>query len=107
MQISHVRIQPFRQKKAKHIVIEQRIAGTITSDEDWLQYCREIFKVLNDTQQHYDEIRLLYSMPVSLAIAVGIAAQNYWNIMLTNYDSATNTYRDLIKLNQIRYRKLA
>lgn len=85
------------------IYLKSRSIGTIQPDEDWTQYCREIIKILNYAQQKYDEIRLVYSMPYTLAIAVGIATQNYWNIMLTNYDSKTSSYQDLIKLNDIRY----
>lgn len=77
--------------------------GTIQSDEDWMQYVREIFKVLNLAQQTYGEIRLVYSMPVALAVILGIAVQNYWSIMLTNYDSSNSTYRDLMKLNDIQF----
>jgi len=85
------------------IYLKTRSAGTIDRDEDWIQYCREIFKALNYAQQNYDEIRLVYSMPYTLGVAIGIAVQNYWNVMLTNYDSQTSSYRDLIKLNDIRY----
>ncbi len=75
--------------------------GTISQGEDWSQYCREIFKVLNAIQQQYShpEIRLVYSMPVALGMALGIATQNYWNVMLTNYDKGT--YRDLLRLDKI------
>ncbi|MFB2875676.1 SAVED domain-containing protein [Floridanema aerugineum] len=67
------------------------------------QYCREIFKVLHEAQQHYTEIKLVYSMPVSLAIAVGMTIQHFWNVKLTNYDPKTETYADLIKMNEIIY----
>jgi hypothetical protein len=85
------------------IYMKSRSTGTIEFNEDWMQYSREIFHVLNLAQQEYGEIRLIYSMPVALGIVLGIALQNYWNILLTNYDSPSNTYRDLIKLNQIQY----
>jgi hypothetical protein len=42
-------------------------------------------------------------MPVALAIAIGIATRNYWNILLTNYDSQTGEYLPLIKLNDVSY----
>lgn len=77
--------------------------GTISSEEDWLQYCREIFAVLNETQGNYKEIKLVYSMPVALAIVLGMALQNYWNIILTNYDKTTNTYQNVIKTNKVTY----
>ena len=77
--------------------------GTIQFTEDWMQYCREMFSVLNLSQQVYDEIRLVYSMPVALAVALGSALQNYWKIRLTNYDSSSGTYRDLMLMNDLRY----
>jgi hypothetical protein len=85
------------------IHLKNKTGKNIGTDEDWLQYSREIFKVLNEAQRQYDEIRLMYSMPNALGIVLGMAIQNYWNIRLTNYDSATYTYRDLIKTNEIRY----
>ncbi|MDX2098061.1 MAG: SAVED domain-containing protein [Leptolyngbyaceae cyanobacterium bins.59] len=85
------------------IYLKSRSMGTIQPNEDWAQYCREIFKVLNFAQQRYHEIRFVYSMPIALGVALGIALQNYWNVMLTNYESATGDYQDLIKLNEIRY----
>ncbi|MGI0488924.1 SAVED domain-containing protein [Pantanalinema rosaneae CENA516] len=85
------------------IYMKSQSIGTIELHEDWMQYSREIFKVLNLAQQSYEEIRLVYSMPVALAIILGIALQNYWNIMLTQYDSSNHTYRDLMKLNALQF----
>lgn len=77
--------------------------GTIQPSEDWIRYCQEIFTILNSAQQTYDEIRLIYSMPVALAVALGCALQNYWNIMLTNYESENGTYQNLMRMNELRY----
>jgi predicted DNA binding CopG/RHH family protein len=85
------------------VLLENQNSNTILFQEDWQQYCREIFQILNQEQQQYEEIRLVYSMPVSLAIAMGMAIQHFWNIQLTNYDSQTGTYRDLMKINEIIY----
>ncbi|WP_249071861.1 SAVED domain-containing protein [Argonema antarcticum] len=86
------------------IVLQSKTGNTIGYEEDWTQYCREIFNVLNKAQQNYQEIRLVYSMPVNLAVAVGMATQHFWNILLTNYDSKTGKYEDLIKMNEVTYR---
>ncbi len=86
------------------IVLQKKTGNTIGYEEDWTQYCREIFKVLNQAQQEYAEIKLVYSMPVSLGLAVGMTAQHFWNIQLTNYDSQTRSYEDLIKMNDVIYR---
>jgi hypothetical protein len=86
------------------IALQNQRGNTISYEEDWTQYCREIFKVLNEAQQNYKEIKLVYSMPVSLAIAVGMTMQHFWNVQLTNYDPKMGTYQDLIKMNEIIYR---
>ena len=86
------------------IVLRSKTGNSISYEEDWTQHCREIFNVLNKAQREYGEIRLVYSMPVNLAIAVGMATQHFWNILLTNYDSKTGEYKDLIKMNEITYR---
>jgi len=85
------------------IYMASRNHGTIDLSEDWLAYSQEIFAVLNSAQNTYAKIRLVYSMPVSLAVALGCALQNYWPIMLTNYDSSAQRYRDVISLNSIQY----
>ncbi|PSB53926.1 hypothetical protein C7B67_01000 [filamentous cyanobacterium Phorm 6] len=86
------------------IILQNKTGNTIGYEEDWTQYCREIFKVLNQAQQQYKEIKLVYSMPVSLAIAVGMTTQHFWSILLTNYDGKTGGYQDLIKMNEVIYR---
>lgn len=83
------------------IYMRSRNGGTIGQREDWLQYCREVFRALNEAQQQYEEIRLVYSIPVSLGVAIGAALHNYWPIVLTNYDKDTGSYRNLLRLNQI------
>ncbi len=85
------------------ICMQNKSSNTILFEEDWLQYCREIFHVLNQEQQQYQEIKLVYSIPISLAIGVGMAVQHFWNIQLTNYDPKTGEYRDLIKMNEVTY----
>jgi hypothetical protein len=86
------------------IYLKSKTSGTIQADEDWLQYSREIFKVLNIAQQQgYEEIKLVYSMPIALGILVGMATQQYWRILLTQYDQQTQSYRDLFALNDFSY----
>jgi hypothetical protein len=38
-------------------------------------------------------------MPIALGILVGMATQQYWRILLTQYDQQTQSYRDLFALN--------
>jgi len=75
--------------------------GTLDKDEDWAQYVREIFKELNELQREYEEIKLVYSMPTSIGLMIGIAIQNYWKIMLTQY--ANGDYKNLIYTNEMKY----
>jgi hypothetical protein len=86
------------------IHLQNKTGNSISFEEDWTQYCREIFKVLNEAQQEYEEIKLVYSMPVNLGVAVGMTTQHFWPILLTNYDEKTGRYKDLIKMNEITYR---
>lgn len=75
--------------------------GTLSKDEDWGLYVREIFKELNELQGKYEEIKLIYSMPVSIGLMLGVAIQNYWKIRLTQY--ADGKYEDLLCTNDIKY----
>jgi hypothetical protein len=83
------------------IYLKSKGSGTIEKNEDWLQYSREIFKTINIAQQkNYQEIKLVYSMPITLGILVGMAVQQYWPILLTQYDNST--YRNLINLQEFK-----
>ena len=59
--------------------------GTISFNDNWIGYIQEIFYILNKLQTEYREIKLIYSIPVSIGIGIGIAIQNYWHTLLTNY----------------------
>jgi hypothetical protein len=83
------------------IYLKSKGSGTIEKKEDWLQYSREIFKTLNIAQQkNYQEIKLVYSLPISLGILIGMAVQQYWPILLTQYENST--YKDLINLQDFK-----
>ncbi|NJL90638.1 MAG: SAVED domain-containing protein [Coleofasciculaceae cyanobacterium SM2_1_6] len=81
--------------------LKSRSGGTIELEEDWGLYCQEIFNVLNNIQSYYgqQEIRLVYSMPVILGMALGTVLQSYWNITITQYEKSS--YRDFINLQKI------
>jgi hypothetical protein len=74
--------------------------GTIEEGEDWILYAREIFTMLNQLQAEYKNIVLVHNMPEALALIVGMAIGNYWNIQMTQYDNGE--YRKIIKLNEVK-----
>ncbi|NCS19460.1 MAG: SAVED domain-containing protein [Microcystis aeruginosa G11-06] len=83
------------------IYLKSKGSGTIERNEDWLQYSREIFTTINSTQQNnYQEIKLVYSIPITLGILVGMSVQQYWPILLTQYENST--YRNLINLQEFK-----
>lgn len=74
--------------------------GTIRIDEDWVLYAREIVTVLNELQPQYKNITIVHNMPEALAIIVGMAIGNFWNIQMTQYDRGE--YKNIIKLNEVK-----
>lgn len=75
--------------------------GTISFNDNWIRYIQEIFYILNKLQTEYEEIKLVYSIPVSIGLGIGMAIQNYWHILLTNYQQGE--YKDLIYTDEIQY----
>lgn len=73
---------------------------TIGIDEDWMLYAREIVTVLNELQPQYKNIIMVHNMPEALAIIVGMAIGNFWNIQMTQYDRCE--YKNIIKLNEVK-----
>jgi len=79
--------------------------GTIDiyKPEEWVQRCREIYRVINVLQERYHvtAISLIYSMPIALGVALGISLQNLWKIGLMNYNKQTSAYEHVLYLNDI------
>lgn len=75
--------------------------GTISYNDDWIRYIQEIFFTLNKLQTNYKEIKLVYSIPISIGLGLGIAIQNYWKILFTNYQQGE--YKDLIYTDEVQY----
>ena len=85
------------------VYLKSKLGATITKSEDFIEANREIYTVINELQQSSNNhIRLVYSMPTTIAILVGMSIQTYWDIELTQYDRGE--YKRLISsLNKIRY----
>lgn len=75
--------------------------GTIRKDEDWVLYGREIFTALMQLQNRFDRIVIAHNMPESIAIIVGMAASNFWPVMITQFERGE--YKELMQLNELRY----
>lgn len=90
-------------KLGKPIVhLESKLGATIKNDEDFITLSQEIYTVLNELQISVNKIKLVYSMPTTIAFILGMSIQTYWNIELTQYNDGN--YKTIIKtLNKIKY----
>ena len=73
--------------------------GTIGLDEDWVLYAREIFSILDSNQSK--KITIAHAMPESVAVLVGMAIGEYWDIQMTHWNNMQ--YDNLIKLNEVKF----
>ena len=84
------------------IYLKSTLGATITNPKDFIKANKEIYAVLNELQQKTVHIKLIYSMPISIALLLGMAIQNYWDVELTQYFEGE--YKTVIKhLNKIKY----
>ncbi len=83
------------------ILLEAKHKGTIGIDEDWIQYVREIFTVLNEEQTKYKYITIAHCMPESIAVLLGMAVGNYWSLKITQYDQGI--YKTVMNTNSLKY----
>lgn len=91
-------------KKFKNrIYIELLEGNTIPYETDWTVYCAEIYNVINDLQTKYNSITIAHAMPEALALMLGMALENYWNITITQYNHKTSDYPKILVMNQIEY----
>jgi hypothetical protein len=78
------------------------IGATIKKPKDFIRANQEIYSVINILQQNHSHIKLVYSMPTTVAVMLGLSIQNYWNIEITQFNDGE--YKSVIKhLNQIKY----
>jgi len=95
-------------KAFKNVVsLKSRGNGTISVDKkevdegEWIAYAQEIYNVINHIKDDFDEITLVHSMPEAVAVVVGMALENYWNINICQYDDSA--YKKVINLKDIKY----
>jgi len=82
------------------IILNAKHKGTIMLEEDWMQYVKEIFTILNDIQTKYSHITIAHAMPESIALLVGMAMGNYWNVTITQYDNLE--YKEVFNMKDIK-----
>ncbi len=84
------------------IHLSSKVGATLKNKEDFIRANQEIYAVINELQQSVSHIKLLYSMPTTVAILLGMSIQNYWDIELTQFGDGE--YKSVIKhLNRIKY----
>ncbi len=82
--------------------LSSMVGATLQKEEDFIQANKEIYAVINELQQSVSHIKLVYSMPTTVAILLGMSIQNYWDIELTQFGDGE--YKSVIKhLNRIKY----
>lgn len=67
----------------------------------WQEYSREVYTVIHDAQLHYEKITIAHAMPEALAVLLGMAMENYWNVDITQYQD--NEYRYLYNMQDVRF----
>lgn len=75
--------------------------STIPYNTDWIPYAREIYTILNHMQTRYKKIILAHAMPEALAIILGMALENYWQIDILQYEN--QQYKYIYNMSQIKY----
>jgi len=89
------------QKYTNKIVITLKEKGTISYENDWREYASEIYTIINEVQTKFSHIVLAHAMPEAIAILLGMAIENYWNIDITQYSDMD--YRYVYTMNKIKY----
>ena len=86
-------------KYQNKIILNANHDGTIQLTENWMKYVQEIFTVLNNLQTEYEHIVIAHAMPESIALLVGMAIGNYWNVTITQYDDGD--YKFFMNMKEI------
>jgi len=83
------------------VILKSKGNGTIGMDEDWVLYAQEIYNTINKLRLEYEHITIAHSMPEAVAMIVGMALENYWDINITQFDQGD--YKTVINLQSIHY----
>lgn len=89
------------------IMIRSKGNGTIPVDREsvnsevWIEYAQEIYNVVNKIKSDFDDITISHSIPEAIAVILGMAFENYWNINVLQFDDSE--YKHVINLKKIKY----
>jgi len=92
--------QNLKQYKNKIIMISNS-KGSIPYESDWTEHSREVYSMINQLQIKYNKITIAHSMPESIAITLGMALENYWDITITQYENSD--YKEVYNMKDIKY----
>ncbi len=82
--------------------LESTIGATIKNPKDFIRANQEIYSVINSLQQTCSHIKLVYSMPTTVALLLGMSVQNYWDIEVTQFSDGE--YKRVVgHLDEIKY----
>jgi len=82
------------------VFIRLKEKGTIAYECDWIEYAAEIYNVINKMQVEYEKITLVHAMPEAIAVVLGMALENYWNIEITQYDNGE--YKNVYNIQKVK-----
>ena len=88
--------------KSPIVHLQSTMGATLKEPQDFIRANQEIYAVINELQQNYSHLILVYSMPTTVALMLGMSVQNYWSIELTHFQDGA--YKPIINtLNSIQY----
>lgn len=101
-----VRAYLARQEPSKSfclVVVSNTYGGNLT-DEDWTPVVQELFQVFNVLQRDANvrRIHLFHSMPIPLALGLGMALGTFVPVTVYNWEKAEGTYFPVLRLNELR-----
>lgn len=84
------------------VEVSNTYSGNLEED-DWSGVVQEIFQVFSALQrsQEVRRIHLFFSMPVPMALGIGMALGSFVPVIVYNWERSEGTYHPVLHLNQI------
>lgn len=83
------------------IKIKLKDGVTIPYEIDWVNHVVEIYSIINKAQTKFKKITIAHSMPEALALTLGMAMENYWNVDITQYEEFD--YKFMFNMSKITF----